>query len=125
VIVVDTDVMVDVLREHPPAIAWLASLGDEEIILPGFVFMELLQGCRNRREHRTLEERLTGFQVAWPEPHQSDEALRVFARLHLRHRIGIIDALSGQLAVSLNLPLHKFNQRHYVAIPHLQTVQPY
>ena len=47
VAIVDTDVMVDVLREHPPAVAWLRSLGEEEIVLPGYVLMELLQGCRD------------------------------------------------------------------------------
>ncbi len=41
-IVLDSDVMIDLLRRHQPAVAWLNSLGEEEIILPGFVVMELL-----------------------------------------------------------------------------------
>jgi predicted nucleic acid-binding protein len=40
----DTDVAVDVLRNHPPAIAWLQSLGGAPLGLPGPVVMELLQG---------------------------------------------------------------------------------
>jgi len=64
-ILLDTDVMIDLLRQYPPAVAWLDSLGDEEIVLPGY------------------------------------------------------------LAVSLGLPLHTFNQRHYAAILNLRTVQPY
>jgi len=35
--------MVDMLRDHPPAVAWLRSLGEEEIVLPAYVLMELLQ----------------------------------------------------------------------------------
>jgi predicted nucleic acid-binding protein len=49
----------------------------------------------------------------------------VFARYHLKHGIGILDTLIGQIAVDLDLPLHTFNQKHYSAIPSLKTIQPY
>lgn len=49
-LLLDTDVMIDVLRGYDPALEWLRSLADEMIGLPGFVAMELLQGCRNRQE---------------------------------------------------------------------------
>ena len=39
------------------------------------------------------------------------------ARYYLSHGLGILDALIGQMAVALNLPMHTFNQRHYAAIP--------
>jgi len=44
----DTDIMIDVLRKYTPALVWLASLGSTELMLPGFVVMELIQGCRNK-----------------------------------------------------------------------------
>jgi hypothetical protein len=47
-ILLDTDVMIDLLRQYQPAVEWLASLGEEEIVLPGFLVMELIQGCRKR-----------------------------------------------------------------------------
>ena len=37
----------------------------------------------------------------------------------------MLDALIGQMAVALHVPLHTFNQKHYLAIPHLTTIQPY
>jgi len=49
-VLVDTDIMIDVLRQFPEALAWLASIGAEAIVVPGFVAMELVQGCRNRAE---------------------------------------------------------------------------
>jgi hypothetical protein len=36
-ILLDTDIMIDVLRKYPPAMAWLASLGSTALMLPGFV----------------------------------------------------------------------------------------
>lgn len=55
--------------------------------------------------------------VTWPSPEVCEEALALFARGHLGHGFGILDALIGQMAVALNLPLHTFNQKHYTIIP--------
>ena len=50
-ILLDSDIMIDLLRQFLPAIDWLDSLPDEEeLILSGFVVMELIQGCRNKTE---------------------------------------------------------------------------
>jgi len=99
-ILLDTDVMVDLLRQYPPAVAWLDSLGEEEIVLPGFVVMELIQGCRTRAEQEKVERELGAYSVAWPSPGTCDEALSVFARYRLSHGLGILDALIGQMAVA-------------------------
>ncbi|MGE0887360.1 MAG: type II toxin-antitoxin system VapC family toxin [Blastocatellales bacterium] len=42
-ILLDSDVMIDLFRRFPPAVEWFGSLSaDEEIALPGFVVMELI-----------------------------------------------------------------------------------
>lgn len=124
-IILDTDVMIDVLRRHPPAIAWLESVGEEEITLPGFVVMELIQGCRNKAEQEKLEKELASYSVTWPAPETCSDALTIYAQYHLSHGIGMLDALIGQMAVALDLPLYTFNVKHYSAIPNLETLQPY
>lgn len=124
-IILDSDIMIDILRKHPPATVWLSSLGDEEISLPGFVLMELIQGCRNKTEQEKLEKSVTSYSMVWPSSKTCDEALSVFSRYHLSHSLGLLDALIGETALALNLPLHTFNQKHYAAISNLITVQPY
>ena len=124
-ILLDTDVMIDLLRQYPPAVAWLDSLGEEEIFLPGFVVMELILGSRNKAEQEIVERELGAYSVAWPSAETCNEALSVFARYHLSHGLGILDALIGQIAVAFNLPLCTFNQKHYAVITNLKTVQPY
>ena len=49
-ILLDTDVMIDILRGYPPAVAWLQGLGTSFLGLPGLVVMELLQGCQDKAE---------------------------------------------------------------------------
>jgi len=124
-VILDTDVMVDALRQYPPALSWLESLGGQEIILPGFVVMELIQGCRNRVEQEEIEKGLGSYIIVWPSPEMCDKAVSIFARYYLSHGLGLLDSLIGQMAVDLDLPLHTFNQKHYDAIPNLKTVQPY
>jgi predicted nucleic acid-binding protein len=104
---------------------WWQSLGDEEIVVPGFVVMELIEGCRNKAEQRKLEQSIREYQIIWPCSETCDKALTIFAEFRLSHGIGMIDALIGQMAVDRNLSLYTFNQKHYSVIPGLRTVQPY
>ena len=43
-ILLDGNVMIDILRKHSPAVAWLQASSTEALGLPGLVVMELLQG---------------------------------------------------------------------------------
>ncbi len=124
-IVADSDIIIDVLRQYPPAIQWLTSLGDEEIALPGYVVMELIQGCTSKDDLRELERFIADFEVIWPSPETCDKALEIFAKFNLSHNLGLLDAIIGQTAVALNLPIHTFNRKHYEVIPELATIQPY
>lgn len=124
-ILLDTDVMIDLFRHYPPAVSWLDALGEEEVLLPGFVVMELIQGARNQLEQNKIAKDLQDFSVIWPSSEVCDLALSTFARFHLSHGLGIIDAIIGQVAISLDLPLNTFNQKHYEFIPNLKTFQPY
>ena len=42
--VLDTDILIDVLRGHQPAIAWFTTLSELPSV-SGFVVMELIQNC--------------------------------------------------------------------------------
>lgn len=124
-VLLDTDVMIDILRGYPPALAWLHSLDGDAIALPGFVLMELIQGCHSRKEQQALSTELDPYKILWPTHSDCEEAVKLFTQYRLSHNIGIIDVLIGQLALSLELPLHTFNKKHYEPIPRLKTVQPY
>lgn len=124
-ILLDTDITVDLLRQFPAAVAWLSTHLNDPIYLPGLVVMELLQGCANQREVTKVQHFVKPFPTLWLSPAESDFALSVFAAGRLSHNLGLIDALIGQLAISLGIPLHTFNQKHFAAMPELQTIQPY
>jgi predicted nucleic acid-binding protein len=124
VILLDSDIAVDILRRYPPAMAWISSVQDN-VCLPGIVAIELYQGCRDKRETVALQKELAPFAILWPSDAACDAALANYVQAHLSHALGLLDALIGATALTHGVPLHTFNQKHFAAVPGLQTVQPY
>ncbi|MDO9299958.1 MAG: PIN domain-containing protein [Anaerolineales bacterium] len=122
-ILLDTDVMIDVLRGYEPAMNWLESA--EEIGLPGLVAMELIQGCQNTKEQRQLEKALSAYQLYWNSEDDCDRAFLSFSSHHLSDNIGLLDALIAQIAIGINAELATFNVKHYRVLRGLRTIQPY
>lgn len=121
----DTDIMIDLLRGYPPAITWLESIGEEEIALPGLVVMEAMQGCKNKRELKKLFKKLEAYDIYWPSLAACTACLEMFGAAYLSYGLSIPDALIGHMAVDMGLPLYSFDTKHLAAIPYLETIQPY
>jgi predicted nucleic acid-binding protein len=121
---VDTDVLIDVQRGHPPALAWFAGL----TVLPavsGFVVMELVQDARNKREVRRALKLVAPLQVVWPTEVDCARALSDFTAYHLSHSLGLLDAVIAACAVGLSGTLYTFNDKHYRVVPGLALAKPY
>jgi predicted nucleic acid-binding protein len=74
-ILLDSDVMIDLLRQYPPAMKWFDTLDDEEeIVLSGYVVMELIQGCRDKAEQARVQRELAACGIVWLSPGGCDEA---------------------------------------------------
>jgi predicted nucleic acid-binding protein len=125
VYVLDTDIVVDFLRGFSPAMSWFANVSDTDLTVPGFVAMELIQGCKNREDQSRVERLLRPYTVVWPSAAECNAALDTLSRFHLSHSLGILDSLIGHMAVALNAPLCTFNAKHYAVIPGLTMVRPY
>ena len=124
-LLLDTDVMVDVLRGYEPAVEWLSLLTDEAPALPGLVVLELMNGCRSTMEMKRLLKRVEPFRIYWPSRADCDRALAQFAQGRLTHALSIMDVLIAECAVGLNATLCTFNTKHFKSITQLRTRQPY
>lgn len=117
--------MVDIPREYLPALRWLRTVVNEEFGLPGIVVLQLMEGCKDKRAMGRLQRRIAPYRVYWPTAQDCDRALAAFSRTRLSHRIDLTDALIGECAVGLGVPLCTFNVRHFRAVAGLTTEQPY
>lgn len=108
-ILLDSDVLIDLLRNYRSAIEWFDSLHeDEELLVSGYVVMELIQGCRNKAEQERVQRLLGAYGVIWLSAADCDKALEVFVAYRLSHNAGVLDILIGQTAIALGLPLYTF-----------------
>jgi predicted nucleic acid-binding protein len=126
VILMDSDVGVDVLRGVPGARQWFNGLpGDEQIVIPGHVAMELMHGLKDAQEAADYDRLSSSWCVVWLDPAGCRTAMATYRTICLANKIGVVDMLIAQVALLLNQPLYTFNVKHFRAVPGLRTVQPY
>jgi predicted nucleic acid-binding protein len=123
-ILLDTDVLIDIIRSHPSAVSWLDSTPDTPRI-PGLSAMELAFGSQNTTELRNVQKFLSRLKVVWPAETHLQRGLDELPPLRLSHRLGVLDALIAATALGLELPLATFNSRHFSSVPGLTIVKPY
>ena len=123
-LIIDTDVFVDLLREHPPAVAWANSLSKLPF-LSGIAALEVSFGARSILEKREVFDAIDRFDVLWPTDEDIRKATFDFTNLKLSHGIGSLDCICAALSLRYGLPLATFNSKHFRAVPGLSLVQPY
>jgi predicted nucleic acid-binding protein len=120
----DTDILVDLLRRHPPAVSWFAGLTEWPAV-PGIVVMEVIQGCRKKAEVRAVQKLVAPLQVIWPTEADCQRALADFSTFYLSHNLGLLDSLIAASAIGCGASLYTFNSKHYRMVAGLVTEQPY
>ena len=124
-LLVDTDILIDVARGLDEAVAHLQAWEAEmEIGVSAITYMELLVGCRNKREQRAVERFVERFEVIPVSELITEQAIELLRRYRLSHGLLIADALIAATAITKGIPLVSKNQRDYRFIEEL-TLWPY
>ncbi len=121
-IVVDTTVLIDILRGHIPAVEWAAAL-DRRMVATELTRTEILRGLRSH-ERGAAERLFAGIRwmgVTEAIARRAGELGRASRRSH--RGLGTVDLLVGATALDLEAPLATSNVRHYPMFPDL--VPPY
>ena len=114
VVVVDSDVLIDVGREVDEALYCLDHIERHSSpAISAVTHMELLVGCRNKTELRKLDRFLLRFQVVRLTESISDRSIQLLRRYLLSHGLLIADAVIAATALTLTMPLVTKNQRDY------------
>jgi len=124
-LVLDSDVLIEILRGRPNAGQWLNSLGSQAVGISVLTRMEILQGARNRQEQTTLIAQLNHYELVLLDAGDAIQALRWFETYHLSYGVGIMDCLIAASALRIGQPFYTFNVRHYRSFTALQAQEPY
>jgi predicted nucleic acid-binding protein len=123
-LLLDTDILVDLLREHPPATKWAGTL-NSLTYLSGIAALEVSFGAGSLQELGRIATLIKTFLVLWPTEQDIIRATTDFSSLRLVHGIGALDSIIAAQSLRVKVPLATFNVKHFQAIPGLVTVQPY
>ncbi|MGH7818903.1 MAG: type II toxin-antitoxin system VapC family toxin [Candidatus Binatia bacterium] len=123
----DTDVLVWYFRGSEKAKALVRRTARPERLIPSVVYMELVQGCRNRAEidelRRFVRENFDGGPAHLTEA-ISVRALRLLEAHSLARGLRVADALIAGTALEAGAVLHTANVKHYRIIDGL-TLRPF
>ncbi len=122
---VDTDILIDAGRGVDTAIVQLRDAAQTSVLVVSSITqMELMVGCRDRTEFRTVEQFLSRFEIVSLSEQISDRAIVLLRTYRLSHGLLIPDALIAATALVLSIPFVSKNQRDYRFIEHLNLL-PY
>ena len=113
-ILIDTDILIDVLRGIDTAINRLQNESKTALLSISVVTeMELMVGCRNKSEQQKLTVFLNNYGILKINESISDQAVELLRQYRLSHGLLIPDALIAATALSLDIPLLTKNQSDY------------
>ena len=113
-VLIDTDILIDVAREVPEAVNYLkAKEKTHRLEISVITEMELLVGCRNKKELRALGKLLDRFRVVQIRDEVSELAAKLVRTYYLSHGLLIPDALIAATAFMSDISLATKNRRDY------------
>jgi len=113
-IVIDTDVLIDVSRNVAEAIDILQRLREhDELAVSTVTQMELIVGCRNRQELLSLQSFLRPFRILRISEAISEKAVELLLQYRLSHGLLLADSLIAASVLAYRLPFLSKNQKHY------------
>lgn len=120
VVIIDTDILIDSARKIDDAISCLQEIEDHYPLAISIITqMELIIGCRDKKELDTLDKFLSRFEIIKIQSDISDKAIELLRKYRLSHGLLIADALIASTALTLNQPLITKNKRDYQFIENL------
>ena len=123
--ILDTSVLIDLLRGFQPALDWFVSLGRQRTAITPVVWMETVQGASNREKRAQTIRFLRQFRIEHPTEDDNRWAMRQIARFHLSHSIQLQDAMIASVAARLAVPLFTTNLKHFHPLPGIDAKKPY
>lgn len=120
----DTVVIVDLLRGHPPAVSWLKEQSEPLGVSP-VVWLEAIEGAASRLDQEKAVRLLSRFGRIEVAPSDFDWAIRESLTLRLSHNVDVMDCLIAASAKRLLLPLFTRNLKHFRPLIGPLAVRPY
>jgi len=115
-VLVDTCIFIDIFRGNKQLHQELLKI---EIFLSSIVYMELIQGSRDKVELEKINKFLKKFKIISISRKISKKSMELMKKYSLSHGLLIPDAIIAASAIIKKLPLWTFNQKDFKFIDNL------
>lgn len=120
---VDSSVVIDLLRNYAPALAWVR--GKTELAVTSVIWIEVLEGVENKLQQQGAVKLLKRFQLIELVEADLQLAREYLLQYNLSHNADGYDCMIAAVALRLNLPLYTHNLKHFTPMIGSLAVKPY
>lgn len=122
-LLVDTDILIDVSRHIEQAIETLdIYIKTHSVAISVITQLELMLGCNNKKEFENLDEFLKRFNILDVSKPVSQRSVSLFKKFRLSHGVMIADMLIAATALERNCFFLSKNQKDFRFIQDLKLI---
>jgi predicted nucleic acid-binding protein len=123
--IIETTVLVDLLRGYRPALNWLHTQSSADLGITPVIAMEVISGGQNKIKRLQATRLLRRFQTIHLTPADQDWAVAMQLRYELSHGVGKMDCLIASVNHRLQIPLYTHNLKHFAPLLGPLAQKPY
>jgi len=110
----DTSIIIDLLRQYSPADGWLGQQG--QLGIRRIVWLEVIEGAPTSHKQAEALKLLKRFELVELTPSDLAWATEQLIRLRLRFEVDSFDCIIASASYRLQLPLYTTNLKHFTPL---------
>ena len=118
-LIVDTNIIIDYLKNKPVVLAFVNNHGKENIALCPIVVMEIIQGVLNKSDLQSTLKKLDGFASLELNQTIVEVAIQLQKDFLLSHHLSIPDSVVAATSLVYALELRTYNLKDFRFIPQI------
>lgn len=115
----DTCVIIDFMNGRSQVLNELID-NETTLFINSIIEMELLQGARDKKELRIIQNKLHAFRLLNMQQDIFDLATDHVRKYCLSHSLALPDAVIGATAIFYQMPLFTYNRKDFKFLPNIQ-----
>lgn len=116
-VILDTNIIIDVLRNRQSTIDLVDGIGDERLHLSAVTMMELYHGARNKAELLRISKLTSSMKILEIEHGISVKATQLVYDYGIGHNCALPDALIAATAILTGFELFTYNEKDFRFLP--------
>jgi predicted nucleic acid-binding protein len=122
--IVDTTVVVHLLRRYAPALTWYRSISQPMGVTP-ITWVEAMYGAGSKAKQAVCKAALSQFDLVYLTQTDQDWAMQQMEQYRLSHGVTTNDCLIASVAYRLQIPLYTHNLKDMMPMIGSLAIKPY